>query len=153
MSAAAPLPLAAPDRGLLDPACWPLVVWTYPRFADVALMRAAYRSWDELLERGPHAVLVDTRLINPLRVPPTLRKLMAIEVEKRRAKFERSLLAEARVVTHPLTRGLVTAFDWMIGNSFSRPLRNVSSLGEAEVFLRAELARHGLSASPLRASE
>lgn len=103
-----------------------------------------YAFWDTVIDRGPRAVLVNFERLNPLFNQPRLRRAVVSEVEKRRSAFERNLVAEARVIAHPVMRGVVNAFDWVIGNSFSRPLMNCASLVEAERFLRSKLVERGV---------
>jgi hypothetical protein len=62
-------------------------------------------------------------------------------VEARRGAFEAQLIAEARVVPNTLLRHVVTAFDWVQGVTFKRPLRNVESYAQAETWLREQLAQ------------
>ena len=131
-------------RVLLRDARWPILEFTFPTQFTVEDVAATYAFWDTVLDRGPHAVLVNFERLNPLFDPPRLRQAVVSEVEKRRSAFERNLVAEARVVIHPVMRGLVNAFDWVIGNSFSRPLMNCASVAEAEQFLRSKLAERGV---------
>jgi hypothetical protein len=127
---------------VVDASSWPLLIFLYPRIATAETVRDLYETWDEFLPRGPHAVLSDLRRFNPITASPQVRRMAALEVEKRREVLQRLLIAEARVVTDPVVRGLVTAFDWVVGSTFTRPLRNVRSREEAETFLRAEIAKY-----------
>src|ERR1700679_1916677 len=90
----------------LDSSAWPILVIVYPRIATPEMVTNLYQRWEELFVRGPHAVLSDLRRFNPVTAPPKLRRMSATEVEKRRAALERLLIAEARVVTDPVVRGL-----------------------------------------------
>jgi hypothetical protein len=129
----------------LDTDRWPLLVLRYARDATEADVLALYDAWEkEMDRRGRHGVISDFTNANPFRVSPKVRKMIVDQVEKRRAHFERYLLAEARVVPHPLIRGMVTAFDWVIGATFKRPLRNVADLATAERWVIGELEKQGL---------
>jgi hypothetical protein len=104
----------------VDDSSFPLVVLRYPPQPKPADVAALYREWDTCLARGPHAV------------------------ERRRAAFERQLVAEARAIPHPLVRSAVVAFDWIQGITFKRPLGNFASIAEAETWLRTILAEKRL---------
>jgi hypothetical protein len=133
----------------LDTSRWPLLVLRYERDASEADVLGLYDAWEKEMERrGRHGVISDFTHNNPFRVSPKVRKLIAGQVEKRRTHFERYLLAEARVVPHPLLRGMVTAFDWVIGSTFKRPLRNVADIVTAEGWVVGELEKQGLGVPP-----
>jgi hypothetical protein len=130
---------------VLDASRWPLLLLRFGRDGSEADVLALYDSWEkEMVRRGRHAVISDFTAINPFRVSPKARKLVAEQVEQRRGLFERFLVAEARVVPHPVTRGFVTAFDWIVGSTFKRPVRNVADLAVAERWVVEELAKQGL---------
>lgn len=120
---------------------WPLVVVVHPKTFERDEIERSYTAWAKLCVRGPHAALVDLRRLNPLTASPTARRRVAAAVESHRAAFERSLVAEARVIRGELTRHVVAAFDWIAGSKFSRPVCNTTSVAEAEAFLLAELER------------
>lgn len=139
--------MGPPDRPTLtlDSSRWPLLVLTFPERIEPDDLRAAYAAWEVLFARGPHAVITDLRRFNPVFGPPTARRLIAEEVEKRRPAFDRLLVAEARVVGDRVVAGLVTAFDWVIGGTFERPVLNTTSMVEAEAFALGHLGKHGLT--------
>jgi hypothetical protein len=126
---------------VLDDRHWPLLVLRYPAEPTLEQVPELYAGWDAFLRRGRHAVLVDLSLLNPAFAGPRLRKILADEVEARRGAFEAQLIAEARVVPNTLLRHVVTAFDWVQGVTFKRPLRNVESYAQAETWLREQLAQ------------
>jgi len=118
-----------------DAGRFPLVVLTYPSRPTAETITRLYADWDELLARGPHGVIIDLRSADPLHFTAPVRRMAAEQVERRRAAFEKSLIVEARVVSGVVVRGIVTAFDWIIGASFSRPLANFDDWGDAERFV------------------
>jgi hypothetical protein len=128
----------------VDDSSFPLVVLRYPPQPKPADVAALYREWDTCLARGPHAALVDLTVLEPAHAGPRMRKVAADEVERRRAAFERQLVAEARAIPHPLVRSAVVAFDWIQGITFKRPLGNFASIAEAETWLRTILAEKRL---------
>jgi hypothetical protein len=134
---------------MLNTSRWPLLVARFPPVATRESLADFYSQWQRETEaRGRHGVIVDFAGFNPVFASPVLRKLAAEEVERRRAMFDRYLLAEARVVRDPLTRGIVTAFDWLVGNSFARPKRIVGEFAEAEAWIVRELRRLGYAVPP-----
>lgn len=127
-----------------DTSRWPLVVIRYGPHMDEEASHHLYTTWDALLARGPHATLIDLRATNPLLLSAKVRKTAADAVEARRPIFEKQLVAEARCVSSAIMRNVVTAFDWMVGNTFARPLKNFSNYAESEAWLEAELQKRGL---------
>ncbi|MFM2415589.1 MAG: hypothetical protein RL385_312 [Pseudomonadota bacterium] len=133
---------------VFDDRHWPLLVIRYPAEPTLEQLPGLYTAWDAFLRRGRHAVLVELSLLNPSFAGPRLRKAAADEVEARRDAFDSRLIAEARVVPNALVRHVVTAFDWVKGMTFKRPLRNAHSYAEAEAWLRDQLAQDDMSAAP-----
>jgi hypothetical protein len=131
-------------RARFDATRWPLLELRYPPTLSPDEIAALYGAWESFFVRGEHAVLVDMREFDPFAGGAAVRKRVAEEVEKRRDAFERLLIAEVRVITSPLVRGVVTAFDWIVGSTFSRPVQNVATIAEAEAFLAEAMRRRGL---------
>ncbi len=108
---------SAAHRGIrVDSSLWPVVHMQV--FADVteADVDVAYEELESLVPRGRHVHLTDLRHVNPLTIPATLRKKFA-ERERRLAEVaEGVIMADARVVDHPVVRGLLTAFEWLVGD-------------------------------------
>jgi hypothetical protein len=132
----------------IEGARFPFVVVRYPPSPTTEDILKFYADWDELLARGPHGVIIDLRAGNPAVFNSALRRLAAENVERRRAAFQASLLVEARVVSTALMRGVVTAFDWIVGSSFSRPLGNFDHWDEAERFVLGHLAPSVATGTP-----
>jgi len=128
----------------INAARFPLVVLCWPQAPTAELVRGMYGEWDACLARGPHAVLVDLSLVDPVHVGTRIRKVAADQVEARRKQFELLLIAEARAVPDPRVREAVIAFDWVQGISFKRPLANFPDVHSAAGWLHSELARKGL---------
>jgi hypothetical protein len=130
---------------VFDDSRWPLLLIAYGPDATISDLEALYERWARaMLEKGRHGVIIDFRRTNPFRVDAKVRKFVADEVHRRSTLFARFLAAEVRVVPHPLMRGVVTAFDWLMGSTFKRPLRNLRDLADAEQWLLTELAAQGL---------
>lgn len=135
----------------LDAARWPLLVARFPPEATEGDIARFYAEWQEIGQRGAHGILTDLTQLNPLRVPAKLRRAAALEVRARRAFFEEKLIAEVRVVSSPLTRGVLTAFDWLIGD-YSHPRKNFVNRSDGERWIVEELARRGVGARAERAA-
>jgi hypothetical protein len=122
-----------------DTRLFPLIIATPPSADLNGAVRAFYQEWDPILARGRQAVLVDLSAVNPLFTGATLRREVAIEIQQRRAALSRALIAEARVVHNAVVRGLLTALDWLIGDSLSHPIRYFDDAEEAKAWLRSAI--------------
>ncbi len=120
---------------------FPVVVARAPSGRDAARdIPTFYAEWDEAIARGPHAVLIDLRDVDPFAVGAARRRKVAEEAERRRDGLERTLVAEARLVSTSLVRAMMTAFDWLLPQPFRHPICNFSSMAEAEDWLQDQLA-------------
>lgn len=125
---------------------FPLVVATAPTGRSATRdIPEFYAEWDTIIARGRHVVLIDLRKVDAGVLGAAHRKQVAEAAEQRRAGFERTLLAEARLCSGPVVRSMMTAFDWLLKQPFRHPIENFSSVDDAERWLTAELARHGKS--------
>lgn len=107
----------------------------YPETITLPDVADFYACWDPFILEGPHAALIDMRAINPLLISPAIRRAAIEEVESRRMLFNAMLLAEARVISGTVARGVVTAFDWVANRGWKRPLANFDTMERAEAFL------------------
>jgi len=89
---------------------------------------------------GPFILLLDMREFNPFRVTPKMRQQGAEIWHRHRELWLRSSIAEARVVTNPIARGLLTAFDWLTTSKW--PCRHFGTMSEAEKWLNGELEKN-----------
>ena len=105
--------------------------------------REAFAEYGRLARRGqPLAYLLDMRDFDPLLAPAAQRRHGA-EVYREYVDILRPVsVGEARVITSPVTRGIVTAYDWLTGAN-KWPCRQVASLAEGEAWLRERLAQAG----------
>lgn len=104
------------------------------------------RALDELVRifkahPAPFIVLLDMRDFNPLKITAAMRKQAAEVWHDNRELYLRVIVAEARVLTNPLTRGILTAFDWLTGTG-KWPCRQFATMSAAEAWLRSKLASH-----------
>ncbi|APR87730.1 hypothetical protein A7982_13079 [Minicystis rosea] len=123
----------------IDESSWPLVVVTYPEATTGSQYRALFERYVELSKRGDKiGYLIDMRKFNPITAPAALRKIAADTFAEHRDVLVRATICEARVVESPVTRGVLTAFDWLTGQKW--PCHNFTSMDEAERWVRARLA-------------
>lgn len=109
-----------------------------PRVDD---LRDAFEEYGRLADRGePLLWLIDMRKFDPLRVTAAERKQAAAIFAVHEKRLRAVSIAEARVITSPLTRGIVTAFDWLTAAN-KWPCQQFGTLERAETWLRGELAR------------
>jgi hypothetical protein len=133
-----------------DSSRFPFVTTLPPSETRANGVQGFYREWDVLLARGPHVLLVDLRRVNASLAGAGLRREVAEAIKARRNAIRTSLLAEARLVSGPLVRGLLTAVDWLVGDALSHPIRYFDVYDEAERWLELELGRAGLALPPRR---
>ena len=136
------------DDFRFDESRWPLVVVTFPHSVGVDSCRAFFEQLLAMARRGEKiGYLMDLRKFNPLTAQPALRKLAADTFVDRRPELARVTVCEARVTDGTISRGVLTAFDWMTGQKW--PCENFGSMHEAERWVRAQLNAAGVE---LRAS-
>ena len=135
----------------LDASRFPLVRITLPPNPTEADTIAVYQQYDVHLARGRHVLLVDLRKLNPLFGGAKARQATLREVEARSEIFERTLIAEVRLVRGSLVRGIVTAFEWMRRGPRGFPMEVMESEREALRWLDEKLAADRRSHPPPRA--
>ena len=105
--------------------------------------RDAFEEYARIAERKVRvAWLIDMRNFDPLKVSATNRKDAARVFDEFAARLAPVSVAEARVIVSPLTRGILTAFDWLTGTN-KWPCRQYGTMEAAETWLRAELLHAG----------
>jgi hypothetical protein len=93
-------------------------------------------------DRYKHAVLVDFRRLDPASVNATLRREAAGVYQENMEYLEATTVAEARVAPNPLSRGMLTVFDWQQPKPWA--INNFSSGPTAELWLRGQLELAGI---------
>ncbi len=93
-------------------------------------------------ERYMHTVLIDVRAMNPLSATAKIRHEAAVVLEENMEHLVATTVAEARVATNPLTRGMLTVFDWVQPKAWA--INNVKTGPAAELWLRSQLERAGI---------
>lgn len=92
-----------------------------------------------LARRGePLVYLIDMRDFDPLRASPQVRREAAHIFLLYADRLLPVSVGEARIITNPLTRNLVTAFDWLTSAS-KWPSQHFASLETGERWLRGLL--------------
>ena len=103
--------------------------------------REAFEEYARIAGQGaPVVYLLDMRDFNPLQISAAVRKEAAQIFHEYRSRLLPVSVAEARVITSPMTRCVVTAFDWLTGAN-KWPCQQFGTPDEAESGLREELRR------------
>lgn len=86
-------------------------------------------------EKPPFTLLADMRDFNPFNVSAKDRKEVSAIWHTDRDLWIKVIVGEARVVVNPLTRGLLTAIDWLTSTG-KWPCKQFSNMIDAEDWLR-----------------
>ena len=117
----------------------PIVEVVYPAAFVTSEYRELFERYAQLsLEHRRLAYLVDLRGFKPLNASAAHRKIGADIFNEFAPVLVPATVCEARIVTDQLTRGIVTAFDWLTGSKW--PCRTFTSPSEAEAWVREQLA-------------
>ncbi len=95
-------------------------------------------------DRIKHCVLIDFTRTDPLSATSKVRKEAAEVIQENMEFLLETTIAEARVAPNPITRGVLTVFDWL--NSKKWATENFSSGPAAELWLRGQIERAGFEA-------
>ncbi len=118
----------------------PLVYVHYPE--EVGSDAAIERLWERYLELAEShsrlVFLIDMRDVHLRAAAASRRKRMGELYQQHVGRLARSCVGEARVVSSTLLRGVLTAFDWIKGES-RWPCATFESEVEARMWLRARL--------------
>jgi hypothetical protein len=118
---------------------FPLVRFTYPSSPLPAEIPRYYQAYDAIWPRGPHVLLVDIRRLNPLFAGAAARRALMKEVSARQPLIGKLLVAEARIVSSPVVRGLISAFEWTRPTPRTAPFHVCENEIEARDWLRPYL--------------
>ncbi len=126
---------------------WPIVVARFPEHPEGDLFvgyRWLFERYVELCERGDGICwLIDFAVVNPLLLGAKARRAGAAIWSEHREALMASTLCEARIVHHPLSRGVLTAFDWVTGEKW--PTGNFETEREALRWIAHMRNEHGVS--------
>jgi hypothetical protein len=115
-----------------------------PPGSDAAMLqdfREAFEEYARIARRGaPVAYLLDMRNFDLLQSSAAVRKEASNIFHEYRSLLLPVSVAEARVITSPMTRCVVTAFDWLTGAN-KWPCQQFRTPDDAETWLRGELRR------------
>jgi hypothetical protein len=117
----------------------PIIEVEYPPTLDETEYRDLFATYCSLsVEHGRVAYIIDMRSFHPLTVSVADRKLAAQIFREHASYLVPATVCEARLVSTPLTQGILTAFDWLTGTKW--PCRTFTSPDEAEVWVQQLLA-------------
>jgi hypothetical protein len=117
---------------------WPIVRVQYPENVALEAYRALFGHYASLASRGARvAWLVDLTRFDPLTAPAAHRRVAAEIFEEHRATLLAATVCEARVLEAAITRGVVTAFDWLTLHKW--PCTNVATEAEARAWIAEKM--------------
>jgi hypothetical protein len=131
----------------LDESRHPLVLVKYPPDLTVDDVREVFRRYQAISERGAKVgYLIDFLEFNPVTAPADQRRTAAEIFSEYKHVLAKVTVCEARVVKNRLSRGILTAFDWLTPSSW--PRANFANRDEAEAWMNEQFRLHGLPVSP-----
>jgi hypothetical protein len=121
----------------------PIVDVTYPANVSVESFRESFHEYAKLAElKRPLGYLLDMCRFNPVLAPAAVRKSAAEVFHEFAPVLTPVSVCEARVVTSELTRGILTAFDWLSGTKW--PCATFTDLEKAYQWVAARLRERGV---------
>ncbi|MCA9627872.1 MAG: hypothetical protein KC766_09405 [Myxococcales bacterium] len=125
----------------------PLVVVTFPTEASTPQYELLFEHYAELCQKHSRiAWLIEFRGFDPVKAPASVRRQSAQIFARHRERLQRSTVCEARVVESTVSRGVLTAFDWLTGSKW--PTRQFASFSEAAAWARKMLESDGRPERP-----
>jgi hypothetical protein len=116
---------------------WPVLGLYVPSTLEDDTLAATFEEWERICrDRGPHLAALDMRDFDPLHALGPIRHIAAREVSKGLSTYEGTLLGVVRLVSHPLTTALLSAFDWLVPLSWE--VCNTHSARVGERWLREQ---------------
>ncbi len=116
----------------------PIIDVEFPDHFEDQEYRQLFERYIELSATHPRvAYLHDLRKLDPLRAPAKRRRLAAEVFRTNVTRFRNLPVCEARLVSSELTRGVLTAFDWLTGTRW--PCATFTSIPDAERWLDQHL--------------
>lgn len=121
-----------------DTTRFPLVGIELPVSVTVEDQRSLFDQCVALAARGErYGYVVDMRKTNPFAISASARqeaaRLAGEKIDLRRA----ATICEARVIEHPLMRGIAVAFDWAVGHHW--PTATFATVAQAEEWVMAKI--------------
>jgi hypothetical protein len=116
----------------------PIIHVEFPAFFEGEEYAQLFERYVQLSEQHPRvAYLIDMRRFDPLRAPADKRRLAAAIFKANVHRLRAVTVCEARVVGNELTRGIITAFDWLTGTKW--PCATFTAVDEAERWIDRRL--------------
>lgn len=122
---------------------WPVVLIEYQGLVTAAMIEATFRTYAQLAQRAQAsgeriAWLSDLSEFNPLRTNAAARKRAGKVLAELQPTIADATVAEARVSTSTIVRGVMTAVGWLAHEPW--PVKIVGSRSEGMTWLRERLA-------------
>ena len=93
-----------------------------------------------------YACIIDFTNFNPIAGNSEMRNAVSAELKSQLDFWTQYILCEARVSQSPVVRGIFTVFDWV--TPLPWPCKAVGSGEVAELYVRTQLSKAGISAPP-----
>lgn len=117
---------------------YPLIRVHFPHTPTEAGYRALFAHYAELCERGKGiGWLIDFREFDPVFASPAIRAAAAAVFKQYRGILLAATHCEGRVASNAVSRGILTAFDWLTGPKWE--CKNFAELSDAEAWVRSRL--------------
>jgi len=125
----------------IDESQRPIIVVTFPAMVSPEAYKELFRQYVSISNRGEKVgYVIDMRRFNPIAAPAAMRRLAAETFAAARPHLVKVTVCEARVVSSAITRGVLTAFDWLTGSKW--PCRNSTSMSDADRWVREQMGSH-----------
>lgn len=127
-------------RAEVDESELPILKVRYPRIGGIEELEEVFATYRRVARENERvAYLLDMRQWSPLGQGAELRKRAAALYAENVDALARSAVCEARVVSNPIVRGVLTAFDWIKGDA-CWPCRTFTDMDAARRWVEEQLA-------------
>lgn len=129
------------DEWSFDESELPILLVRYPREGGIGALEAAFEVYREVSRRSERvAYLLDMRRYDPIGQSAQTRRRAGELYERHAEELAKTAVCEARVVSNPVVKGVLVAFDWIKGDSLW-PCRNFTDMDEARAWIAEQLEK------------
>lgn len=126
----------------VDSSEFPFVSVQFPKAVVAAGYQKLFEHYVQLCKRGGGiGWLIDFQAFDPVLAPAAVRRAAAEVFAEHKATLLAATLCEARVAANPISRGVLTAFDWVTGPKWA--CKNFGDYAAAEAWVRTMLRTVG----------
>ncbi|HEX7663670.1 MAG TPA: hypothetical protein VF407_04140 [Polyangiaceae bacterium] len=131
------------NRFVVNVSEYPIVAVIYPEKPTLREASELFDFYADLAKAGARVgYTIDMRRFDPVVADAKTRKMVFDLFKKHEAALSKSTVCEARIAPSAVTRGVLTAFDWMTGTKW--PCTNVKNAADAVAWVKGHLAAEGL---------